>query len=83
MTKKSGLLATDHKFIFYGGIMTKRGTYDKTLIRCSLEDCRANCDGHCVALNDNDFGDRSCPFYKKRIDDNDNSWNRENLKRSK
>ena len=31
---------------------------------CGREDCFACQDGHCVVLIKNDFGDRSCPFYK-------------------
>ena len=54
--------------------------YYKQIPECSLCDCRANHEGDCVALIDNDFGERECPFYKKRAFDGDNSWNKENLK---
>lgn len=36
---------------------------------CDREDCRANKRCECVALTDNNFGDRDCPFYKRRDDD--------------
>lgn len=33
--------------------------------QCSKHcDCFANRDGKCVSLQDNDFGNRECPFYK-------------------
>lgn len=33
---------------------------------CDRSDCHAWQDGKCMALEDNDFGSRSCPFYKNR-----------------
>ena len=29
-------------------------------------DCFANSNGKCTCLEDNDFGDRDCPFYKTK-----------------
>ena len=31
---------------------------------CGREDCFACKEGHCLILVRNDFGDRSCPFFK-------------------
>ena len=35
---------------------------------CGFEDCHAFERGRCVALNDTDFGERRCPFYRSRAD---------------
>lgn len=32
---------------------------------CSAVNCFANTNGYCQILSDNDFGERSCPFFKK------------------
>ena len=34
---------------------------------CKRKSCTANEGGRCLALNDTDFGGRSCPFYKKKV----------------
>ena len=31
---------------------------------CGRSDCFGYQDGYCVVLSRNDFGDRSCPFFK-------------------
>ena len=37
----------------------------RELIKCDMhEDCLACDKGKCIALSDNDFGGRDCPFYK-------------------
>ena len=33
---------------------------------CGMEECAAYMDGHCVALIDNDFGGKKCPFFKTK-----------------
>lgn len=38
----------------------------KCLPVCAKEDCAACSGGQCVALTDNDFGGKKCPFYKTR-----------------
>ena len=43
--------------------MNKRAEYPP----CPRKDCRACYDGLCMVLNDNDFGERECPFYKEKI----------------
>ena len=57
--------------------MTKKKS--REFVSCIARRCRANDNGKCVALADNHFGKRMCPFYKKREFDGDNSW--ENLRR--
>lgn len=42
---------------------------EKNCPRCKKHiDCKANYSGKCIALNNTDFGNRDCPFYKSRID---------------
>lgn len=46
---------------------TERYGPDEPLIPCDRHpDCFACKDGLCVALSDNSFGERDCPFYKTR-----------------
>ena len=33
---------------------------------CNREDCLACENGKCLALSDNNFGNRECPFYKNK-----------------
>lgn len=33
---------------------------------CKAAECAACEDGHCVALGDNNFGKRKCPFFKTK-----------------
>jgi len=33
---------------------------------CLQKDCRANVNGDCQCLICSDFGDKPCPFYRKR-----------------
>lgn len=33
---------------------------------CKRSNCFAEKDGHCIALADNYFGDKPCPFFKTR-----------------
>lgn len=33
---------------------------------CKRKDCLACEDGKCIALNNNNFGSRECPFYKDK-----------------
>lgn len=33
---------------------------------CDKHECFACIDGKCIALTDNNFGERDCPFYKTR-----------------
>lgn len=33
-------------------------------INCNKKDCLNNNNGMCMALNDTEFGDRQCSFYK-------------------
>ena len=42
---------------------------EKNCPRCKKHiDCKANYSGKCIALNDTNFGERDCPFYKSRIE---------------
>lgn len=44
-------------------------TREKNCPRCKKHiDCKANYSGKCIALNNTDFGERDCPFYKSRIE---------------
>lgn len=36
------------------------------IVLCNASACFAHKDGHCIALNDNDFGDKKCPFFKTK-----------------
>ncbi len=45
----------------------KKKKQRNTKPRCNeYLDCRANNQGYCEALNDNNFGNKKCPFYKSR-----------------
>ena len=33
---------------------------------CGVNKCAANEKDHCLALTQNNFGDRKCPFYKTK-----------------
>ena len=35
-------------------------------VKCSISDCFACKDGECIALQDNDFNGKPCPFFKTR-----------------
>ncbi len=39
-------------------------TFKAETCACKVSDCFACKDGGCAALTDNDFGERSCPFFK-------------------
>lgn len=38
----------------------------KKIAYCDRDDCAAYFDGICNALRNNDFGDRECPFFKTK-----------------
>lgn len=33
---------------------------------CTKDECAANEDLHCIALTDNNFGGKECPFFKTK-----------------
>ena len=38
----------------------------KEIACCDKDECAACNHGYCIALHDNDFGNRDCPFFKTR-----------------
>lgn len=46
------------------GEKAKRAKRKDNLPKCNESSCFACDRGRCVALNNNDFGERKCPFYK-------------------
>ena len=38
----------------------------KEIAYCDRSECAAHFDGICMALRNNDFGDRECPFFKTK-----------------
>lgn len=44
------------------------------LPKCIASNCRANKKRYCVALLDNNFDGKVCPFFKKRAFEGDDSW---------